>query len=155
MRKLIIALAIGLLVLGTATAWAGNENEKKVAEIRQLAEQGDVEAQFVLGVMYENGKGVARNYAEALKWYRRAAEQGDAWAQGKMGLMYARGRGVPQNLVTAYMWSNLAAAQGIEIATKHRDLFAMRMTKAEIAEAKRLAAEWKPKRPSNNPTGQN
>ena len=101
MKKLIIALAIGLLVFGTATPWAGNENEKKVAEIRQLAEQGDVEAQFVLGVMYENGKGVTRDYAEAVKWYRLAAEQGDARGQTCLGVMYEFGQGVPQNQTEA------------------------------------------------------
>ena len=59
-----------------------------------LAEQGDADAQFHLGVMYESGQGVLRNDAEAIKWYRKAAEQDDAVAQFNLGIMYAKGEGV-------------------------------------------------------------
>ncbi len=44
--------------------------------------------------MYENGRGVAQDYAEAARWYRKAAEQGDAGAQHNLGLLYAKGVGV-------------------------------------------------------------
>src|SRR5690242_20971984 len=54
-----------------------------------LAEQGDADAQFRLGVMYESGQGVPRSDAEAIKWYRKAAEQDDAVAQFNLGIMYA------------------------------------------------------------------
>ena len=60
--------------------------------------------------MYEDGKGVARDYAEAVKWYRLAAEQGDATGQINLGAMYYQGRGVAQDYVRAYMWADLAAA---------------------------------------------
>src|SRR6516162_11000778 len=46
-----------------------------------LAEQGDASAQSNLGVMYEQGRGVAQNYREAMRWFRLAAMQGDASAQ--------------------------------------------------------------------------
>ena len=46
-------------------------------EIRSLAEQGDADAQFLLGFMYAYGKGVAQDFAKAVKWYRKAAEQGN------------------------------------------------------------------------------
>ena len=46
-----------------------------------LIKQGDTNAQFNLGVMYEDGRGVTQDYQEAVKWYRKAAEQGDAEAQ--------------------------------------------------------------------------
>ena len=45
---------------------------------RLAAEQGDVAAQYNLGIMYDNGDGVPQDYKEAVKWYRLAAEQGDA-----------------------------------------------------------------------------
>ena len=48
--------------------------------VKPLAEQGDATAQFDLGFMYENGKGVPQDYAEATKWYRKAAAQGNAEA---------------------------------------------------------------------------
>ena len=60
------------------------ETEKSVEGVKimqELAEQGDAEAQFNLGVMYANGEGVPQDYAEAVKWYPKAAEQGDEYAK--------------------------------------------------------------------------
>ena len=92
--------------------------------------------------MYENGEGVAQDYAEAVRWYRLAAEQGYANAQINLGGMYYNGEGVPQDYVQAHMWSNLAAAQGNANAVANRDIAASLMTPAQIAEAQRLAREW-------------
>ena len=74
-----------------------------------------------------------------------AAEQGDANVQALLGGMYYGGDGVPQDRVLAHMWYNLAAAQGHAIAKELRDLMAKSMTSEQIAEAQRLAREWKPK----------
>ena len=63
--------------------------------------------------------------------------------------MYNLGQGVPQNYILAYMWSNLAATKGDKAAVKNRDLIATLMTPAQIAEAQRLAHEWKPKKKPN------
>ena len=95
--------------------------------------------------MYDLGYGVPQDYAEAVKWYRRAAEQGLAKAQTNLGFMYNDGQGVQQEYVKAHIWFNLAAAQGHEKANKNRDLIAKRMTSEQIAEAQRLAREWRPK----------
>jgi TPR repeat protein len=85
-----------------------------------------------------------RDYATALRLIRPLAEQGDANAQYNLGVFYDNGLGVPQDKVRAYMWFNLSAAQGREGAAAFRDLIARRMTPAQIAEAQRLAREWKP-----------
>jgi TPR repeat protein len=65
--------------------------------------------------------------------------------------MYDRGQGVPQDYVQAHLWLNLAAAHSAtaesevrEIAVKYRDRIAAKMTPAQIAEAQKLAREWKP-----------
>ncbi|WP_051908363.1 tetratricopeptide repeat protein [Candidatus Odyssella acanthamoebae] len=76
------------------------------------AEQGHAEAQFNLGVMYEDGQGVTQDDAEAVKWYRKAADQGDADAQNNLGVCYYNGRGVPQDDTEAVKWVRLAADQG-------------------------------------------
>ena len=110
-----------------------------------LARQGDAPAQTILGLMYANGHGVPQNYAEAVKWWRLAADQGDAPAQSNLGVMYANGQGVPQNFLLAHMWFNLASTSGDADGGKNRDFVASKMTPAQIAEARRLAAEWKPK----------
>ena len=86
--------------------WSPAENA------RQFAEQGDANAQYELGRMYDNGEGVPQNYVEAAKWYRQAADQGDAMAQNNLGVMHYKGQGVPQNDAEAFRWYRLAADQG-------------------------------------------
>ena len=95
--------------------------------------------------MYAKGRGVAQYYAAAMSWCRKAAEQGHDGAQSNLGAMYAQGQGVPQDYVLAHMWFNLAAAKGDADAVKNRDRVAAKMTPAQIAEAQKLAREWKPK----------
>jgi uncharacterized protein len=109
-----------------------------------LADQGNASAQFRLGKMYHDGIGVPKNDAEAVRWYRLAADQGNASAQFLLGHMYLKGMGVPQDYVIAEMWFNLAAVGGDEEAIKYRDMIAPRLTPAQIAEAQKLAREWKP-----------
>jgi TPR repeat protein len=77
--------------------------------ILPLAEQGGVEAQSKLGLMYFKGYGVPQDYNEAVKWYRLVAEQGDADAQFNLGLMYLRGQGVAEDQTKAVKWFRLAA----------------------------------------------
>jgi TPR repeat protein len=112
--------------------------------IRPLAEQGDTNAQYNIGIMYREGQGVPQDYAEAVKWYRLAADQGDAEAQLNLGTRYAQGQGVPQDYVLAHVWFNLSAAQGNQVAVKNRVRVTQHMNPAQIAEAQKLAREWKP-----------
>jgi TPR repeat protein len=76
------------------------------------ANAGDANAQFNIGVLYDNGQGVAQDYKQAAAWYRKAAEQGRAEAQLNLGVMYARGDGVPKDYAEAVRWSRKAADQG-------------------------------------------
>lgn len=77
-----------------------------------LAQQGNADAQFNLGTMYDEGEGVPEDYKEALKWYQMAAEQGHEAAQTILGAIYSVGRGVTQNFKEAAKWDRLAAEQG-------------------------------------------
>ncbi|MDE0952796.1 MAG: SEL1-like repeat protein [Halioglobus sp.] len=79
-----------------------------------------------------------------MTWYRKAADQGAADAQYTLGYMYYKGLGVPQDYVQAHMWWNLAAVSELESAIKGRDAVAGMMTPAQLAEAQKLAREWKP-----------
>jgi TPR repeat protein len=107
---------------------------------RRAAIQGNADAQFNLGMLYERHR-----YTEAAKWYREAADQGLEDAQLNLGLLYAKGQGVPRDDVQAYMWFELSAAQGDQSAANNRDAAAQRMTPEQIAEAQKLAHEWRPK----------
>jgi TPR repeat protein len=111
---------------------------------RKAAEQGDAFAQFYIGASYYNGNGVPRDQVQSLKWLRLAAAQGESAAQVRLGLAYHDGDGVPKDFVLSYMWFNLAAAQNEENAAGARDQLAQKMTPAQIAEAQKLAREWKP-----------
>ncbi len=53
-------------------------------EFTYLADQGDAEAQYYVGIIYENGYDSPPNYQRALKWYRRAADQGHEGARAKL-----------------------------------------------------------------------
>jgi TPR repeat protein len=110
---------------------------------RLAGEQRHLRAQLNLGYMYENGE-LPQDYAEAARWYRKAAEQGDVEGEDQLGIMYEFGRGVPQDYIQAYKWLDLAAAPGGSIPTDHRNALAAKMTSDQIAEAQRLAREWKP-----------
>ena len=89
------------------------------------------------------------DYATAVRLWRPLADQGYGIAQSNLGLMYSKGYGVPQNYAQAHMWFNLAAANLPEterdLAVRNRDRVAAKMTPAQIAEAQKLAREWKPK----------
>jgi len=99
-------------------------------------------ADFDAGVAaFERG-----DYATAFREFKPLAEKGETAAQYNLGLMYSQGRGVPQDYVQAHMWFNLAAAQDIKYAADSRDEIANGITPAQIAEAQRLAREWKPKK---------
>ena len=146
-KKLTLAT---LLIFSCATAWAADfakgltasragDFVTALAEWKPLAEQGDAIAQFNLGLLYDNGKGVIEDDKEAVKWYRLAAEQGNASAQLSLGAMYLAGLGVIQDNVYGHMWLNIAASQGGESARTARDIAVKRMTPQDISKAQDLA----------------
>ena len=131
---------------------------------RRAAYMGNPNAERNIGEAYSGGFGVKQDPAEAAKWYRQAAAQGDYIAQLSIGGMYARGEGgLKQDAVQAYMWLDLAAKAKITTpadeapalvetfdssiglyAARQRDALAAKMAPADIAEAQRLVAAWKP-----------
>ena len=155
--RMILALILGMLVLPVfpqdeppPNAGDTSEVPPHIADLMTTAEQGDAISQYLLALYYELGMSVPPNDKEAFRWYRAAAEQGFSPAQRWLGFMYAEGRGVPQDYIRAHMWYGLAAASGgrdadRKLAAKNRDSIAEKMTSEHIAEAQRLAREWKPK----------
>jgi TPR repeat protein len=83
-----------------------------VSACRRLAERGIAGAQFNLANIYLSGRGVPRDYKEAVKWFRKAADHGEADAQSNLGRMYAEGWGVPRNYKEAVKWFRKAADKG-------------------------------------------
>ncbi len=97
---------------------------------KKAAESGDAEAQLSVGMTYQFGRGVPRDYAEAGKWYRLAAEQGDTASWVFMGEMYKNGYGVTQDLVEAYAWYNAStmAKGGSPFASSKRESIEAKLT---------------------------
>ena len=102
---LILSL-VGLVSQGTTNA------QTPLAETGRSAEQGDVAAQYNLGLSYDYGLGVPQDDARAVLWYRIAANQGHAAARYNLGVMYRYGEGVPQDFTEAIAWFRQAADQG-------------------------------------------
>lgn len=113
-RNLIIVFVSLAVLAGFEPGFSESRDieEIRISKFRQLAEQGDTGAQFLLGLMYAGGHGVPRNTVEAVKWYRMAAEQGGAEAQYNLGFMYDEGMGVPENDEEAAKWYQRSAEQG-------------------------------------------
>jgi uncharacterized protein len=83
---------------------------------KSLAARGNALAQDNIGWMFENGLGVAKDYAAATKWYGLAAAQGNVYAQTRLGQLYEHGDGVPKDYAEALKWYRLAAEQGYAVA---------------------------------------
>jgi uncharacterized protein len=112
-----------------------------IAPCTAAAEQGDDAAQTNLGMMYNEGLGVAQNYNEAMRWYRAAAIQGNEIAQLFIAFLYERGQGVPVDNVSAMMWFNIAAHDNNKLAEILRDEIVLKLTDEEIAEAQSRALQ--------------
>ena len=127
------------------------DDSEAVKWFRKAAEQGDASAQAYLGFMYAKGRGLTKDGSEAVKWFRKAAEQGDASAQYNLGDMYANGYGVTRDLIMAYKWLLLASTKAAKIKdtdlhTRANDLatsIEQTLTPVQVAEGRRLAAEFK------------
>ncbi len=74
-----------------------------------VATQGAVIAQYNVGALYKDGKGVERNYSGAAYWYRKAAEKGHRRARSELGNLYLNGRGVPKNVIEGAAWIGLSS----------------------------------------------
>ncbi|TVR11668.1 MAG: sel1 repeat family protein [Salinarimonadaceae bacterium] len=117
-------------------------NRQRTREIRSRAEQGDAEAQYLLGRIYVSGQldrpetdvrssaDVLYRHGEAMRWYRRAAEQGNVRAQVALGDKYFYGRlvvitngrlGSTGDYAQAVRWYGKAAEQGYAQARRMLD----------------------------------
>jgi TPR repeat protein len=110
---------------------------------RQLAETGDAEGEYQLGMSYCCGYGPGHTDTIARKWLCRAALQGHEKAQYQLARMYGYGIkkrpiSMPQTMDYAYLWYGLAAAQGDQLAVGYLAALGQSMTPQQIARAR----EW-------------
>ena len=100
------------------TAYKQGDFAGALREIRPLAEQGDGDSQYGLGLLYRSGRGVGRDDGQAVEWFRKSAAQGNAKGQYGLANMYRAGRGVAQDHAQAVKWYRKAAEQG-QINAQH------------------------------------
>ncbi len=108
--------------------------------LRPLAEHGDAEAQYRIGLMYEFGKGYPQDKAQGIAWFRKSAANGSASAQQELGVIYATGDGLPQDDAQAVAWFRKAADQGNASAQYNYGL--MIAKGAGIRNDDKQAIEW-------------
>lgn len=123
-RSVLISAFFAFLVTGSAVAGfeegiaayqAGNL-PLAYKEFRAAAEEGDVDSQFNVGLMFEQGIGVGKDEKEAVVWYRKSAEQGNSAAQYNLAVLYENGRGTAVDFAQANEWYRKASAQGDPLA---------------------------------------
>ena len=111
-------------------------------DLRKLAQAGDSDAQYELGVRYAVGADMPQDYDQAAHWFSAAAEQGHTMAQSNLGAYYWAGRGVPKDLNRAYFWALLAQAGGDEASRVRVPFLASRLSPSEILNDQQQADEW-------------
>jgi hypothetical protein len=116
--------------------------------LKPLAEQGDSLAQNEIGLMYQFGDGLLKDYKLAHEWYLKSAKQGNGHAMFNLHALYFLGNGVPRDKVESYKWLILAdkylpdkapAGEWIKQPMKEGRI---QLTPEQIAEAERRMQEW-------------
>lgn len=111
-----------------------------VREFRAEALKGQMDGQFNLALMLEQGLGLQKNDEDAVRWYRRAAQQGHFMAQVNLGRMYANGQGVERNDAEAARWFRRAANRGDREA--QNNLAVMFESGRGVVQSDEEAARW-------------
>jgi len=128
--------------LGLVEMYKKGEYEGALRGFRILAENGDVAAQYNVGVMYLNGQGTEYSDTEAIRWFEKAAQQGDVRAQYNAAAMYFNGKGIPIDYVHAYKWFSVLAAQGVQGSRATVARLATLMTPEQLETGHHLYREW-------------
>ena len=144
MDKRTVTLLATILALCANASWAsvvgdGNASAVAAERAKTSAEKGDAVAQFRYAEMLRDGRSVAKNVKEAVKWTRKAADAGHAPAQCQMGLFYMNGLGVDLDEDKAVEWLKQAAAQHHAQAQYNLGIY---YAKYSDKEACRLAVKW-------------
>lgn len=100
-----------------------NDYVGALKEWEPIAEQGDPNTQFNVGLIYFNGTGVPKDESKAAYWFTKAAENDLPQAQYNIGLMYFKGMGVARDQQKAVYWLKKAIDNGNEDAIRFANIF--------------------------------
>lgn len=134
MKEFLQQVILCLLVLVSSFTFAADTPEKSTSQspatvdagtkeiptavvwYMEMAKNGDADAQYNLGSVYETGFGVKADILEAVEWYKKAAEQDHQLAQLKLGILYILGDGVRQSVIKGTNWIQSASENGNKFA---------------------------------------
>jgi TPR repeat protein len=85
---------------------------KNYQQVLEMAKQQDKDSQYQLGLMYEMGLGVEKDWTQAFYYYQQSAEQGHTKAQYNLGIFYALGKGVEKDISQSKYWVKRAKESG-------------------------------------------
>jgi cell division septation protein DedD len=109
----VLSLALAFFVVSCPrVVRAQSMSDANIVALMAQARAGNAREQFLLGLMYERGSGMARNYQQAAYWYGQAAAQNHALSQVSLGNLYDKGLGFEQSYANALKWYYKAAANG-------------------------------------------
>lgn len=127
---------------------------------KPLAEEGDCDAEYAMGLLYYSGAGVRRNYDEAVMYWTDAARKGQTQAQNALGAAYThmgvsyasinckKGCGLKKNLIEGYRWYGLASKSGspreVKTAQISIERISAQMSTEQIEQAQNEIGLWKP-----------
>jgi len=140
---LALGLAGGLAHAGLddgLNALRRNDFATAARELRPLADRGNAEAQYRIGLMVEFGKGYPQDKPQGIAWFTKAASQGHTGAQQELGVIYATGDGVAKNDAQAAAWFAKAAELGD--ATAQYNLGLLYAKGAGVAKDDARAIAW-------------
>lgn len=115
-----------------------------------VAQQRSAQAEFLLGLMHYQGKGMPQDFAQARHWFEQAAAQGDAGARYNLGVM-ALGQGGPREPLTAYRWFRLAQLASYPGVAYNLAQAAAELTPAQKDRAERWVRHWQAAHPARHP----
>lgn len=144
--RLVIVITVSLMAIPSPFAAtqlkppSAERAQQILEQSRPTAESGDASAQYNMGVLYDRGYGVERDYAKALQWYEKAAAQHYARAEHNLGIMYKTGKGVSRDVDRAAKWFRRGADDGQ--AASQNNLAVLYMKGKGVAQNTGKAAFW-------------
>ena len=113
---------------------------------KKLAQEGNVQVQATVAVLYHTGQGVKKDYKKAFYWYKKAAEKGNPASQANLGVMYAKGTGTKRDIIESFAWYSVAAAANKDKKVGNElwgiEAVSALLSKQQLEKAKKLAQEY-------------
>jgi TPR repeat protein len=114
-----VAAVFLMLAAASLPAQETRSNTVDIETLKKLAESGNSDAQFELGIRYLGGESIAKDEKLAAEWLQKAADQHNLAAMNAMGTLSEEGVGMPKDPKKAFEWYEKAAKYGFPLAQQN------------------------------------